>query len=448
MAIVTQDLYDEKCRSESISQFSKTFGLAKILGQANIRKAKGVGVLTVLLHMLAVGFSRKSFNQLMNAGELSGKKDVYYRFMNSIHANWSKFIRILSASVIASLLKFSSPQQMGVLIMDDTLNKHDRSKKIELLTRLKDHNDNSYHRGFRCLTLGFHDGLRFVPVDFCLLSSQKEEVRINEACQDLDKRSNGYKIRKNAISNTYQNAYRMINHARGLARYVLFDSWFAEPVMFQTLRTMHLHGIGMLKAHKGRRYRYKGTMYTLEALHTLVKPFLSGKTRYAALGVELKDGTPFSITFVRDKHKKRDWLAIGTTDLSLPPEKVIELYARRWNIEVFFKTVKSCLGFAKECQSRHFDAIVCAVAIVFARHIIMTWLNVGLSAPETDGQLFLRLCQEMTECTLLEAISIVLRELKKGLVEFDSLLDLSLREFIALLPCFFNRLEVFTSCES
>jgi hypothetical protein len=92
-----------------------------------------------------------------------------------------------------------------------------------------------------------------------------------------------------------------------------------------------------------------------------------------------------------DKHNQRNWLAIGTTDLSLSPQCVISLYARRWNLEVFFKTVKSHLGFACECQSRSFDAIVCSVAVVFTRHMMLTWLNLGLPEPETDGQLFFRL---------------------------------------------------------
>ncbi|MDR1157314.1 MAG: transposase [Oscillospiraceae bacterium] len=69
--------------------------------------------------------------------------------------------------------------------------------------------------------------------------------------------------------------------------------------------------------------------------------------------------------------------------MSLSPQQVASLYARRWNIEVFFKTIKSCLGFARECQSRSFDAIVCSVAVVFTRHMILTWLNLGLPEPET-----------------------------------------------------------------
>jgi hypothetical protein len=448
MAIVSQESYYEQFRSKSIAQFAKDFNLAQFLARANIRKAKGVGVLTIFLRMVAFGFSGKSMNQSLQEADLDGKKDVFYRFMNSTSANWSKFIRLLSSCVIVCILKLTPPQMPVVLILDDTLDKRNRSKKVELLTRVRDHNNGRYYRGFRCLTLGFHDGKTFLPIDFRLLSSQKEETRICDMRQDLDKRSNGYKIRQDAISNTVQMAFAMIRRANSLARHVLFDSWFAEPVMFQTLRQMDMHGIGMLKAKKGRLYLFKGKYYTLEALYALVKPLIPRKKGFAAIGVELRDGTPLSITFIRDKHSKRDWLAIGTTDLSLSPEQVISLYARRWNIEVFFKTVKSCLRFARDCQSRSFDALVCSVAVVFTRYIIMAWSNQGLSIPKTDGQLFLRLFDEFHEPTLDESLAVVLRELKKCLVEFDRLLDLSLRDLLALLPCHFNILRALACCET
>jgi hypothetical protein len=96
-----------------------------------------------------------------------GAKDVYYRFMNSPSANWLKFIRLLSAQTIARITVFFDG--FGVLILDDTIHKRDSSKKVELLTRLRDHNDWRYYRGFRCLTLCFHLKNATVPVDFRLL---------------------------------------------------------------------------------------------------------------------------------------------------------------------------------------------------------------------------------------------------------------------------------------
>ncbi|MDR2572063.1 MAG: transposase [Oscillospiraceae bacterium] len=234
--------------------------------------------------------------------------------------------------------------------------------------------------------------------------------------------------------------FDLLRKQRGLARHVLFDSWFSEPIVFKTLYEMGFHGLGMLPAKK-TLYRYKGKMYNLTALYALAKPFLHREQGFATIGVELRNGIPMSITFIRDSASKRNWLAIGTTDLSLSPKQVISLYSRRWNIEVFFKTVKSCLGFAKECQSRSFDAIVCSVSVVFTRHMILTWVNLGLPVPETDGQLFFRLFDELRECTFIEALDIVMRELAIRLVDSDNLLDMSVRDFIASIPSAFNILK-------
>ena len=437
MPILSQDFYDEQCRSKSISQFSKEFNLGRLLEQSNIRKAKGVGVLAVFIHLLMVAFSGKSLNQLIGNGDFAGKKDVFYRFMNSTSANWLRFIHLLASNFVARLNVFFS-DHTGVLVLDDTLHKRNRSKNVELLTRVRDHNDGRYYRGFRCLTICFQIANAIVPVGFRILSSVSEKTRINGSRTNLDKRTNGYKIRQFAVSNTFQMAFDMLSRLRGMARHVLFDSWFSEPIMFKTLCGMGFHGVGMLPAKKGRLYYYKGKYCNLESLYSLVKPFIHRDQAFASVGVVFKDGTPFSITFVQDKDNKRGWLAIGTTDLSLSPKQVISLYSRRWSIEVFFKTAKSCLGFARECQSRSFDAVVCSVAVVFTRHIAMTWMNLGLPLPETDGQLFFRLFDELRECTFSEALEIVIREVVVNFVDSDELLKTSVLEFLRTLPCHFK----------
>ena len=448
MAIVTQEIYDEQSRSKSIAQFAKEFKLTTVLEQSNNRKAKGVGVLTVFLSLLSVSFSGKPLNRLLQDKRLEGKKDVFYRFMNSTSANWYHFIRLLSTLVLAAVLRFSGTEQIPVMILDDTLHKRNRSKEVELLARVRDHNDGRYYRGFRCLTLGYHDGSTFLPIDFRLLSSQREKARLKGIRPGLDKRTNGYKIRQMAFCSAYQLSFDMMARHRTNAHYVLFDSWFSEPVMFKTLRKMGLHGIGMLKAKKGAFYRFKGKLYALEALYAQVNHLFRREHSSVTVGVELRDGTPFSITFIRDQHSKRDWLAIGTTDLSLSGQQVIRLYSRRWNIEVFFKTVKSFLGFAKECQSRSFDAIVCSVAVVFTRYMMLAWQNIGAPVKQTEGQLFFRLFDEMQACTFEEALQTVIRELEKAIVHFDSLLLLSACNFFSRLPLCFKPLQNLFSCET
>ena len=123
-------------RSKSILQFVKEFNVAQLLGQSNITKAKGIGVLTVFVRLLTIVSSGKSLNQLLSSGKFVGKKDVFYRFMNCTAANWLKFIRLLASRLVIRLKQFFN-NDIGVLIIDDTLHKRNRSKNVELLTRVR-----------------------------------------------------------------------------------------------------------------------------------------------------------------------------------------------------------------------------------------------------------------------------------------------------------------------
>ncbi|GHT03605.1 hypothetical protein AGMMS50276_33540 [Synergistales bacterium] len=79
--------------------------------------------------------------------------------------------------------------------MDDTPFERNRSKKVELLSKVYDHSKHIYMSGFRLLTLGWSDGNTFMPVDFHLLSSGCKKNRIQEA-REMDKRTCGYRQRE------------------------------------------------------------------------------------------------------------------------------------------------------------------------------------------------------------------------------------------------------------
>lgn len=76
------------------------------------------------------------------------------------------------------------------------------------------------------------------------------------------------------------------------------------------------------------------------------------------------------IVFVRVRNI-RSWLALLSTDVELADEEILQLYKRRWDIEVFFKISKSYLQLAKEFQRRSYDALVAHTTIVFARYIML-----------------------------------------------------------------------------
>jgi len=63
---------------------------------------------------------------------------------------------------------------------------------------------------------------------------------------------------------------------------------------------------------------------------------------------------PARIVFVRNRRKK-DWLALLSTDIALPEENVVRIYGKRWDIEVFFRTVTQFLQLETGSQARDFD---------------------------------------------------------------------------------------------
>lgn len=57
-------------------------------------------------------------------------------------------------------------ERVKVLILDDSVIQRNRSKKVELLTKIYNHVSHRLQKGFTLLTLGWSDGYSFVPIDF------------------------------------------------------------------------------------------------------------------------------------------------------------------------------------------------------------------------------------------------------------------------------------------
>ena len=67
---------------------------------------------------------------------------------------------------------------------------------------------------------------------------------------------------------------------------------------------------------------------------------------------------------------KHDWAVFLTTDIRLEPPRLLELYALRWAIEVYFKEAKQYLGFLKE-QSNHYAAYVASIHLTAMRFCML-----------------------------------------------------------------------------
>lgn len=85
------------------------------------------------------------------------------------------------------------------IIIDDSLYSRALSKKVELLAKARNHIRSKFVNGFRILIMGWTDANIFIPLRFALLSSAKEENQICGIDQRIDKRTTGYRHRREAL---------------------------------------------------------------------------------------------------------------------------------------------------------------------------------------------------------------------------------------------------------
>lgn len=446
MKSITQNNENDKKVSSSIIKFFKTYKISSILKASNAYKSKGVSVVELFRYLFALVFANRTMYMNMLTGKHTEKfsKDTVYRFLNSSSINWMRFTTLLSAKITTSTItKLTDENRVNVLIVDDTMFERNSSKKVELLSKVYDHAKKTYKYGFRLLTLGWSDGSTFLPVNGCLLSSENQKSRLNEA-KDLDKRTVGFTRRKLAQTKATTVMLDMIDLAKkaGIpAKHVLFDTWFCSPSSLIAIKKKKLDVVAMAKKTPKMHYLYNEKMQPLTEIYRQNRK-RRGRSKYL-LSVEVsvvkdEDTIPARIIYVRNKNKKKDYLALITTDMTISEEEAIRIYGKRWDIEVFFKVCKTYLRLSKECNSMSYDAMTAHTAIVFTRYMMLSVENRKESDIRTLGETFYFFSDELSDITWIQAFHKIMQIFMNTLSDKLSLtseeLDKLLDAFISALP--------------
>jgi hypothetical protein len=182
------------------------------------------------------------------------------------------------------------------------------------------------------------------------------------------------------------------------ARYLLADAWFGSKAMLQLCQETALTAILRMKKSK-LNYRvseYRGgevirremdvkALYQQSVRKQWTK--IPGQAYQAkVIDVELNLAqTPkeeaqwisVRLLFVRGSDQetkprvgKHDWAVFLCTDTGLTATEIIELYAMRWAIEVYFKEAKQHLGLLKE-QSNHYAAYIASIHLTAIRFCLL-----------------------------------------------------------------------------
>lgn len=390
-----------------ISNFMSRLYVGTLLNKCGIRKQRGISPLTLFATIFILPFQGINFSQgIVKNENLGFKKDAVYNFLRNPKYNWRKFLLLLSVGVVKFFDRLTDDKRERVLIFDDTTYNRSRSKAVELLAWIFDHTTGHRLKGFKMLTLGWSDGVNFVPLDFVLCSSVNALKRIQGITKKkIDKRTCGYKRRQEAMIKSTAHLESMVKRVLSLGirvDYLLMDSWFAFFSIIAPL-SKYIPVICMLKDMPKVFYKYNGQWMRLSKIYSMVKKRPGKATILASATVEGVNGQMVKIVFVRHRHEK-SWLAILSTDIELPDEEIVRIYGKRWDIEVFFKMMKHYLKLEREVQLRDYDGIIGHVTIAMSRYIFLAYEQRCHDDPRTLGGLFFACCEELQDLTLLEAL--------------------------------------------
>ena len=225
----------------------------------------------------------------------------------------------------------------------------------------------------------------------------------------MDKRSCGYKRRIEAMCKAPDVLQDMVKRVLGKgikAQYLLMDSWFAMPNTIAALRD-HIHIVGMVKRSPKIHYKFQGKSLSVDSIYRLLKKRPGRAKILTSAIVGMKYGVQAKIVFVRDRRKK-EWLALLSTDINLPDEEVVRIYGKRWDIKVFFRMSKQHLGLEKGVQTRDFDSQIAYASLVMIRYMFLALEQRRESDQRTLGRLFRACCAEMEDLRFMEALKRIL----------------------------------------
>ena len=295
------------------------------------------------------------------------KKDVLYDFLKREDIHWRKLNLHTAREVYRQ--HGLSHSRVRAFVLDDSI-KTRRGKKMEDVSSHYDHTTNRHVMGQQVLTLGLASEEAFVPLDSQIYISSKKAQPLNR--DHKDGRSMGAQRYREATTRTKpQMALAMMKRAKRCgveADYLVADAWFGTKTMV-----------------RGADARREGAEIFAYQVRKRWRKVQGLPWRAVAVDFELdisEDKQPAQwkrvrLLFVRGVREpgepevgKKDWALFLSTDPEMAMSKMLEVYALRWGIEVYFKEAKQHLGFLVE-QTRTFTSHTASIHLCAIRYLML-----------------------------------------------------------------------------
>jgi hypothetical protein len=402
--------------------FSKVWqklGFNSLLKQAAFKKRSGTPASDIMYLLLLWVWLKVDSIAMFSRDSLQSfsatKKDALYDWLKREDLNW----RMLQLQTAKKVIVATDNSRLRAFVVDDSV-KVRRGKKMPGVSSHFDHLTGRFVMGQQVLTLGLATEAQFIPLDNEIFISQKKAQPL--ANEFADGRSISAKRYRDAQEQSKPEMLRsMISRAQRAdihAQYFLADAWFATKQILKMTEEKSLTAIVRMKKNK-MKYRVtaageQSLSCTAEELYKSHvkgqwhkihgKPYQS-KSMVVELNLaqsdkECEQWIKVKLLFVRgvneEKQKagKHDWALFLTTDSQLSDDKMLEIYALRWGIEVYFKEAKQKLGFLKE-QSTHYSSYIASIHLTAIRFCMLLFAkheDGGVRLSDSRNEMIKSLC--------------------------------------------------------
>jgi DDE superfamily endonuclease len=317
---------------------------------------------------------------------LAGHVSVLYDFLGREDINWRGVATALARRIQQGNDLGASSQR--AFVVDDT-SRARSGRKVEGTSCYFDHTEGRHRKGHQVLQLGLAAEKGFLPLEAQIVTGQKEAIGKPKDKPFHDARSAAARDLRRASEHSKHQLFRdMLQRALRAgftAAYVLADAWFGCKENIDCCLDNQLIGIFQMK--RGLlAYQYRGRAYTAHQLYAIVLRRMRPQNRRARfktaslivrLNLETDGRQPARWVEVRlvfsapVRARSTDtWVVFLCTKATLSDAKILEVYALRWSIEVYFKEIKQNLGFLKE-QSGRYQVAYASVHLAALRYLLL-----------------------------------------------------------------------------
>lgn len=307
-------------------------------------------MLDIYSDYLIASFSQTSATGLSNLlnGEIS--HDQVTRFLSE-EKKTAKDLWLIAKPFVKKM-----QSETGVLIIDDSIEEKPYTDENEIICWHYSHSKQQNVKGINFVSCLYQNQGVSLPISFELVS--KTEKYIDKKTQKQKRRSTKTKneMALEMISRAVKNQVKF--------KYVLFDTWFSSVENLSVIKQKHKREV-ICPIKSNRKV-------ALSLADKKAGKWKAVSTLEIEEQTELEiylEGLEFPVKLIKqiftNEDEKVGLLYLISSDTTLTFTEMTTIYQRRWNVEVYHKSLKQNVSLAKsptqteKTQTNHFFAAIC-----------------------------------------------------------------------------------------